>query len=366
MKVGIITFHRADNYGAVLQAYALIETLRSHGYITEIIDYAPSSLTDQYNIFNFNVSGGTAKLKELLRGSIRLCLNFPKKHRKFEAFRKMYLPISVSYTNAGDIAGYDAYIAGSDQIWNGVTTDSDPAFFLSFRTCDSKTISYAASIGLDVLSEGQRAYVRDNLHYIDYISVRELSAVELIQSMTDRPVTQVLDPTLLADASIYRQLIGERLIKQPYIFVYKMTYNPLTLKTALAISKQTGLKVVVLPVYERIGHDIGEHCLFGQGPLDFLTLLYHASFVVTDSFHGLAFSVVFHKNFLTTLHPQRSGRIRSLLSLLDLDSRRIENAAQLTQNLPFTVDYSKSDLILQKEKERSLSFLLSALEEANP
>ena len=184
MKIGTITFHWANNYGAVLQAYALQQFLKNEGYDTEIIDYKPAKLY----------------FRELIRDAIFNRKNLTKR-RKIRKFVKkhIYLSDKIAYQSnkVSKINAYDTVICGSDQIWNAV--QANPVFFLDFVK-NKKRISYAASMGNTKIPEDQQNRFRQLINNFDTISVREQECAEAIGAYTDKDIDVHIDP--------YRRLYG--------------------------------------------------------------------------------------------------------------------------------------------------------------
>ncbi|MDD4320858.1 MAG: polysaccharide pyruvyl transferase family protein [Acidaminococcaceae bacterium] len=359
IKIGILTFHDADNYGAVLQAYALKETIKKIEEDVEILNY-------KRQVSSRNI---ILLIKSIL--STLMYLYPPRSIRKikFTKFRNKYMDISKdTFFNSAEIKGKDIYVVGSDQVWNSEITNYDEAYFLKFCRGHEKKIAYAASIGKDILKHEEKKFLKNNVSNIDYISVREDSAVKIIRDFIEKKVTHVLDPTLLADRDIWDRLICENKNRSNYLLVYRLTDNEEVLRVAELIAKKLKLKVLYIDNLA-----LSKNCLIrkrrykfrdikGVGPIDFITLFKNASFVVTNSFHGTAFSIVFNKDFITIPHETRGTRMISLLKLLKLDHRLITNSKQLTDDYPLNIDYQIPNKLLEREREKSIAFLKNAIE----
>ncbi|MED4600761.1 polysaccharide pyruvyl transferase family protein [Paenibacillus validus] len=359
MKVGIFTFHDADNYGAVLQAYALQETVKFLTNDVEIVNYKQPYIIDKYKVVRINNSS----LLKLIRSIISTLIRYKDTSRKKEAFnnfRKRYLNISEEiYKEKNEIKGYDIYISGSDQVWNPEITNFDEVFFLKFSN-EGRKISYAASIGRDEISEKEKDFLKNNIKNLDLISVREDSALKILNGLTENRVERVLDPTLLADTKIWDELICGKSANE-YLLVY--TVGPIgnVMEIANYIAKKMGIKIINITDKIMI-KKYNVKTLRDIGPESFVGLFKNATFIITNSFHGTAFSIIFNKDFLTIPHKTGGTRMIDLLNLLKLDARIINNQMKIDDYLEQKIDYTVTNKILNEEKEKSLEFLKNAIQ----
>jgi len=360
MKIGILTFHDADNYGAVLQAYALKETVKSIIDAVEIIDYKQPYILKPYKMMKIIYWPLKALTKSIISNLIYAYPNLIKKI-KFNKFRKKYCDLTNKvYTDANDIAGKDIYIVGSDQVWNMEITKYDKAYFLNFCKKNERKIAFAASLGKSNLTEQETLFLKENIKGFDFLSVREDSARDILLSLTNKEVTHVLDPTLLADLSIWKNIMSNSKHEGKYMLVYLLSNKPENLDFAQMISNKLNLEVL------NIGGSILNNpydfkSILGVGPCDFITLFKGASFILTDSFHGTAFSIIFNKNFITITHKTRGTRMLSLLNILNLNNRLIFDSKTLCDDFDFNIDYSIPNKLLQNEKQKSMDFLATAI-----
>lgn len=368
MKVGILTFHDADNHGAVLQAYALQETIkRAITSNVEIIDYKQPEIVKSYKVFNLRTDNLKSLVRSIISNSLHLGIKVSKKKR-FASFRKMHLHISPDRYDKpekiSELGAYDAYVVGSDQVWNPEITKYDATYFLNFCRKDAGKISYAASFGKDVLSAEEEAFARKYINHFDWISVREDSAAEILNRMLGKKSVQVLDPTLLLEPDRWMELAGSQYSGFPgmkdYLLVYRMSRNDEVLKVAARLSEKLGLDVLYLNDSIR-RNKYGFKHIRGIGPIDFLNLMANASFIVTNSFHGTAFSIIFKKKFVSIPHETRGTRMASLLKLLKLEDRMISSAAQIADGFDAEIDYALPLSLLEAEKQKSIRFLRDAL-----
>ncbi|MDD5513541.1 MAG: polysaccharide pyruvyl transferase family protein [Candidatus Omnitrophica bacterium] len=366
-KAGILTFHCVNNAGAVLQCYALQETIKKLGVDVEVINYLPKSLTNPYKVvFNpFAHLGNGSFLEKLivLTRHIRLILLRLKSKIRYGQFRGRYLNLSEkSYKNSGQIAladKYSHYITGSDQVWNSrLLGGFDPVYFLKFPPARSKKIAYAASFG-EELENKYYADFQESIRGFDHISVREESAQGFISRFTDKAIECALDPTLLLPREEWEKLAKGAKFKD-YILVHDMLSDRRLVDIADALSEEFNLKVIS---YTKAGNfKKGIHSFAYDGPSAFLGLIKNADFVITSSLHGLTFSILYKKNFIAIPCPPRESRIIDLLNKCKLQERIIRSKEELGQiDLRSPVDFTKTEEILGLEKIKSIEFLKTAL-----
>ena len=362
MKVGILTFHRAQNFGAMLQAHALQKVIESLGNECEIIDYRCIKLEESYK--NFIVPNKS------LKGVMSGIIHFPNRYRrakKFGRFSKKYYKLTKqAYTpdtisDAGD--KFDACVVGSDQVWNPNITDSDLNYFLDFVSNQKRKISYAASLGVSDFDENLERYLNKNLKTFKKISVREDSAVPMLHRIAGITPEVVLDPVFLVDVTYWESLakIGEDAIPGKYVFLYEL-HEHMTREYAEKVAYEKGMEVLLIPNDLRGG--IRGVKKYAPTVENFLQYIKNAEFVVTDSFHVVAFSIIFQKQFAVLLKREQKNlntRLVSLLDKLDLDTRIVEDISDV-EAISAPIDYNKTKLKLEKLREKSMAFLEGALE----
>lgn len=362
MKIGILTFHCAHNYGAVLQCYAMQEFLRSKGLDVEIINYRPKFLLKPYMLWNkerFVRNHFILSLK-LLLVQILMYRSRYKRFQGFERFINKRLNIGKVVFNNTLPPDYDAYIVGSDQVWNPMITQGfDPVYFADFPFVkgEKKYISYAASMEANTLSDDQAAFFKHHFDNFDSLSVREDSLQQLLQPLTSKPIMQVLDPVLMAPSRIWDCFSCDNTGVEKYVVVYQVRHQPDTLRIAQHIAVQIGAKLKILvawPIFRPI-----EGTNQTATPEAFVDVIRNAACVVTTSFHGTAFSIVFNRPFYTIkLNDGWDTRSQSLLTLLGLTDR----IADATTSPVFTeIDYSSTNQKLEELRSNSQDYLLSAL-----
>lgn len=340
MKIGIITFHFASNYGAVLQCYALQEYLTRRGHNVEVINYRPSYHMVRYagwkNPFlvareNWKRNKNERKIKRIyiyIRGFVRgIILSLKQtdgvKYRLFYDFTKKYLNQTQTYRTVKQLRRNppedEVYVVGSDQLWNPDFTDFrfDKAYFLDFGTPTTKRLSYAVSMK-EEYTEEEMAQLLFLSKKLNSISIRENN--KDFEKNINRMVNICIDPTLLLNSEDYSSLEAERLIQEPYVFVYGLENSEDLNHATRIISKVRGLKVVNgSPHRTKILCEC--ECVYNYGPKEFLSYIKYADYVITNSFHGTAFSILYHKSFVVIPHTKRGRRMTELLSKLNLSAR---------------------------------------------
>ena len=359
MKIGILTFSCADNYGALLQAYALKKTLEGRGHTVEIINYQDKRIISLYKIFAFNRESLGGFLKSFIKSCLKILQKETSKKTKCNSFRNKYLSLTKKVYKIDEVSQleFDAIIVGSDQVWNVKSTRQNVAYFLPFDNSITK-ISYAASCGSTDVIKDNVDFFNQNLSRFDYISVREPSSANLLRSLfPNLDIYTASDPTLLASQDIWDQLIVHRIISKKYVLIYRMTYNSLIEKTALEYAKNNNCIVVSVSNFNRPHKIKGIKDIRGIGPKEFLNLIYYADFVVTDSFHATAFSLIFKKQFASISHDTLGSRTVDLLFSLNLNYRIVSSDERIQFVISNIIDYNDVSKKLAENRKESFDFL---------
>ncbi len=318
MKIGILTFHEADSYGAVLQAYALQQTLGKLGADSEFVQITmPKTEASQPTL-----SGAAAIFARRMQAESK------KREALFSAFRQEYMSISPEYRPADPIdEDYDCFIAGSDQIWNFRIPGADARYFLPFAKPE-KRYSYAASFGADALPEKARAWTAEQLSHFRSISVREDSGCKIVKELTGREAQVCLDPTLLPSREDWQALVQQK-ASEPYALLFLLKYDENLAEKAKAEAQKRGvqLRIVTAAFMPQLGMEPWNT----TGVIDWLSAISNACCVFTNSFHGMVFSMIFGRSFhvqrLTGELSSRNGRLEELLDFLQL-SRALESLVE--------------------------------------
>ncbi len=363
MKIKTITCHNVYNYGASLQAYALVRHLKDLGHTVEIIDYNPSYLSNRYDLWSVSPKWSRNIVLKLmywlLKVPARLIRDTPRR-RAFNRFTKDYLPLTAKTYHSNeelksDIPQADLLIAGSDQIWNSTYPNGrDPAFYLDFGATASIKASYAASFGTDRLEIGLEKPIKAWLSAFDCISVREETGLTILDAIGMSGI-QVMDPAFLLTADEWGELATDQLIRGKYILVYDFENNPAIAEFATNLSAKTALPIVTLidnPCYAS-----GHRYINNASPWDFLGLIRNSECIISNSFHGTVFSIIFNKEFFTfgRMHQNVNSRMTNLLHILGLGDRLITNATRAGEIQP--IDYRAVNAVLTDRIAHSRAYL---------
>ena len=358
MKVGILTYHRSNNVGAVLQNYALQQVLNKYGVENETIDYKCDFIEQNNRIlFGKNLKANLKKLIELN--------TLIKREHKFKEFRKKYLLISPkvysqsSIQNSNEI--YDLFISGSDQVWNMKLNREDYNYFLKFVKDDSKKIAYAASFGYSVIPNEYEENTLNYLNKFKYISVREKQSKELLANYNIKSDV-VLDPTLLLDSNKWEKIIKNLNIKKKFIFIYMVAYTPEILNVAIKYGKKNNYDVYCMHYNYKNFNNVKN--VRSVSPDEFLYYIKNAEIVFCSSYHAVCFSILFKKKFFVALDASvnnNNSRINTLLSNLDLNERIFEKNKEYNDE----IDYRNTFIKLEKLKDDSFKFIEKTIMERN-
>ena len=332
MKVGIITYHGAYNYGSALQAFSLFHAVKSEGHEAEIINYRTDRQDRLYRMYT-KPNG----LMDMMRNAQTLVNRRKmKEHRAgFDRFIAEHTVLSGSEIRTPEAlrtlnSVYDCFICGSDQVWNPNCVDFDVSYLLDFVTDKKKCFSYAPSIASEALGEAWHEIFRDELTGFSDLSVREESGAKIIADITGRQVETVLDPVFLLDRADWRPFIKES--SQAYILGYFIGDIPGMRDYAEALGRRYSLPVVVINKNLR---DLRMKCVkrYESGPEEFVDLVANAKAVCTNSFHAMAFSLIFDREFhvfVDNVHANTARRrITDLLRDLGMEDRLVDSRLQL-------------------------------------
>ena len=354
--VGVITFHNYDNYGAILQSYALQKRLRQLGTDAEIIDYNCSYISNPFSIETLKKKG----FFNYMYGVIGHICYIPRSFR-CNRFRK-HLRYSEPMTSANrDAMGekYDAYIAGSDQVWDYKLTDFDQTYFLDFVKPGHKKYSYAASIGENLPPEALCGAYKDLLEGFDRIIVREPYGADVVEELIGRRPEVACDPTLLLSGEEWAKVSVRPRTKKKYILVYQLGISTKLVEFVRQLQKETGLKVIYI-TFPLVGL-IQCSLKLTIGPREWIGLFKNAEYVVSDSFHGAVFAILFNKKFFVmTKGHHRNRRVEELLQLTGLEHRAVEEACD--QHLTEEIDFTFANRQIQEYRRSSTEKLRSLVE----
>lgn len=336
-KIGILTYHKANNLGAVLQAYALQHKLLqiSPKCDIEIIDY---------NNGLFIEKDKNNSLKSFFKN-----IYYKIKNKGFENFREKYLIVSNLYTvdtiyKSNEI--YDAFITGSDQVWNLSCSGNDYSYFLNFVDKNKIKISYAASIGTYEFKNDEKIKIKEMLSSFDKISIRENNSLKYFDFIK-KEISVVPDPVFLLNKNEWEEIIPKRIIKQDYILVYLIQDDINVMKNAEKYAKENNFKL--------ISNKKSIEFILNNSPEKFLSWIKYAKCIFTNSFHGTAFSLIFEKNFYADIQLKNgkiNNRVNDLLKGLSSEEHIIKNDI-LTEKF----DYTKTNKKIDELRQIGLSYL---------
>ena len=363
MKVGIYTLHACFNYGAMLQAYATQRVINSFGTDAEIVNlYMNNDAARNPYIEKVH------SLKDFVK-DIYAIVN-PQVWKKCANFRKFHdaMPLSKPYYSLDEIYTnppvYDVHVVGSDQTWNlDRGFHKQNFFYLDFLKGNETRISYAPSFGNPNVPVSLYPQLKQLLSKFSAVSTREKGGVELIKKAAGIDAALVLDPTLLLTSTQWKSIISDKpIIKGEYIASYDFSNSEDIANIYKSLRKALNMPIVAMSVSTFIPYKVDKF-VQSAGPLEFLNILYHAKYVLTGSFHGLAFAVNFKKDFVVIRQGKRMARMESLLDIMGLKERIVATEQELKNLLEKNthVDFSKGTAQLEQMRTQSIDWLKKAL-----
>lgn len=364
MKIKTITCHDVYNVGASLQAYALAKYLENIGHKVEIIDYKPDYLVHYKLTGICNPKFDKPILREiynLLKLPGRLKARHSRRKKEFDSFTNRFLPTTArTYVSNSELKqnppDADVFFAGSDQIWNTFFRNGkDPAFYLDFAPSKSIKASYAASFSTEYVPEEWVQPIKKWLSKMDYISVRESSGVKILEELGINGAVHVLDPVFLLDADSWSKIEKNLELDEPYLLLYDFDRNKEVADFTKRIAKENGWKI-----YSVLPCNYCDKCFDQEGPQAFVNLVHNAQFVVSNSFHATAFSLIFHKQFVVFNREENiNTRMRDLSQLGGVSNRLINN---INSTILEPIDYDGVDIALGQAIESSKAYINMVLE----
>lgn len=376
MKIGIMTFHASNNCGSMLQAYALQKTLENKFKAeVEIINFSNENQRDMYALFRKIDSFKDLRLN-IVTGLFYT--RFKTHYEDYREFLKDYLKLSKGDYHTSDelkeiVQQYDILITGSDQVWNILCRDADDAYYLNFAQ-NVKKIAYAPSFGAtNILKVAKNVEKYKNyLEDFSALSCRENNGSKWIEELVGKEVPVLVDPTLLLDSEQWNCLIQNEeesvLEDGNYIFYYAFNYSEEVNKQVKMISEQLHMPVYILDVKSwikkaaKFGFKVTRH----SGPLEFLRLIKNAALVVTTSFHGTVFSLIYHKKFWfidSKMHNKDDDRAYTLLHAVKMDDRMVKREEMGQVEVMQEVNYEEYENKIKQMKDKAINYLEEAIKD---
>lgn len=370
-KVGVITLHNSPNYGSCLQTYATQVVLARVGANAEIIDYYRKDAIPK-NEVDRALNGQLVKKMPIFKvpgvkqiAKIPVSRMVARRRAPLDEFRHSRLSLTErSYYSAEELDANppvaDIYCTGSDQVWNSIWNNGfDRAFYLSFAPEGKRKIAYAASIGKAKLEDWEAEPMRKALSSYSCISVREQEAADLLESIGVHGAVPVIDPTLMLNRDDWEVIADGWVSPEPYILVYQLNRNAEFDSYVQKVAKRTGLKImrIAYGVHEKRS---GENAVICPSVGRFLSLFLGAEIVITDSFHGTAYSVNLGKKFVSISPGRFNGRIANLLAMTGLDNHMLISFSDfgIAEEI---WNFDSAQYSLDQERERAISFLSNAI-----
>lgn len=366
MKIKTITCQKVNNHGATLQAYALMHYLELLGNDVEIINYVPP----QFKHYRPFYCGTPKYAKNPILKVAYICAKFPgrcvsyikytisKRKKNFEDFWGKYYHLTRKYESFYELKSdppiADLYIAGSDQIWNIMMDNGkDPAYYLQFVPKDKKTATYAASFSVSSIPDELKPKIKEYIESIDFVSVREKSAFTILDDLGIQNAQAVLDPVFLLDVDQWHEVEGKVQFEDKYVLVYDFENSSIVKNFAIEYSKKHNLKI-----YSLYNNEYCDKSFEDYGPDVFLDLIKNAEFVVSNSFHATAFSLIYEKEFAVIKRQEGiNSRMSDLLESVGIKGRIVDSYQEFE-----SLDYKMVKHNLTTETRTSKDYLNKVLE----
>lgn len=377
-RIATVTFTHGTNYGCHLQRYALQKVVENCELPvwSILFPFSPGSIRKSSTRVSF--------LKRIVEGGNKIYGAIRRKSKAFDNFSDVFLKSTQRFSSYDELLqniytlNFDAYVAGSDQIWNTAWMPTEEFFryyMLDFAPSDKK-IAYAPSVGVSKITDEFAPKFQRYLADFRFLSARENEGAQELERLLNRPVEVVLDPTMLLTTQEWDEVAAQAcpVKTQRYILCYSLGNGDKVLRKATALQKK--LKCPIVFFEDNFKTDLklrlkGKNIIFARsaGPAEFVNYIKNANCVVTDSFHGSVFAILYRKPFFTMMRDTKSAeksmnsRMSTLFSTFRLESRLFEpNSDEPVTDESFKIDYDAVEAILQKRRAESLNYLKNALE----
>ncbi|CUM74693.1 Polysaccharide pyruvyl transferase [Anaerostipes hadrus] len=363
-KICVITRHAIVNYGSFLQTYATQKILNDYGYKTIILDYVRKD-EDYRNVTELLLSKSKKWNKNFITRTIYRMVQWPDHYvcgRAFEKERKKYLKLSEKISDVklekNKIPDADIYCTGSDQVWGEIGGDDvDPVYFLEFANQKAKKISFSASFGKGNYPDERINKFSQLLKNYDKITVREDSALSLVEQAGYSAV-QILDPTMIFGGKRWKELTP-KIKEKDYVLLYQLNANREMDEYAEKFAKKAGLKLLRVSVEAHNCMRVGKFkwCL---SPFEFLSYIKNADYMITDSFHGTAFAIMFNTQFIEVLPKEKIARNLSVLQQFGIENRILRDYSDYSY-IGENIEYNSVNKKLNNERKKSKELIKEIL-----
>lgn len=363
MKIDIITMQCIRNYGSVLQTYASQKKFEDAGFEVEIIDYyRKDSINPKASVEAYLADNKKWNSSFFRRFIFRLWKTpvHKKQFRVFGEFLNKYVKLTKrKYYSNDELIKYcpeaDVYCVGSDQMWNNSYNKGiEEAYYLSFAA-GKLCCAFSTSIGKEKLSQTEMKELKSRLEKFSLISVREKSAQDILSDMGVKSVEHILDPTLMLTCHEWKELVRPTYKDKKYVLIYQLNKNVKFDAIAEKFAKEKNLELLRINLVPE-NKKLPGKSIYLPTVEEFVSLFYYAEYIITDSFHGTSFCINFQKNFAVILPEKFSTRIESVLFLLGLEERVINDYSDLI-NLPDSINYVYANQILSEERKKADRFI---------
>lgn len=373
MKIGIVTWFHHRNYGTILQAYALQKFLKNNGYNCALVNYIPinnKTILEKIKLGNFNHRIASkiesAKFK-FLGSNIKDML--VEKNKSFENFATNNIDFTEKAQTSSELfrlnETIDCFICGSDQIWN--PENFNGVYYLNFVNEKNKKISYAPSFGVSHIPTSKTEEIRQLVNKFDWLSVREDKGASILKELTQKDVEVVVDPTLLLSKTDWDQISANPIINEDYILCYFLGDRKEYWKAVENLQRMTKYKVIIIPA--RFNSYLKKYEIrTSTSPQEFIGLIKNAKLVLTDSYHGVIFSLKFERDFYVFKRFEdkdkrsQNSRIYNILKMLNLEERLVDyNFLKDYKDNCSIENYDEINKVLSRKIDDSTAFLKKVL-----
>lgn len=362
-RIGTVSYNiycNFTNYGSALQTWALHQAIKKiEGFQPVLVDYCPDILADKdpLNPFSnmWDKDEESKRMCELTMPAIR------ENYQKFDDFYRIRFDrTSQKYTscNFDGISKEKLYgfVCGSDTIFCPDEFGVDDGYFANYVPMQGHSVAYAASFGDPTMTDKVSEQINERLKNFKAIGLRENLMIPYVKGQTDVPVQKVIDPTLLLTPEEYKPITEDRIIEEKYLLLYSRRYSPVMEEYAEKVAKENGWKIVEISL-RATNADKGHIMFYQAGVVEFLSLVKNAEFVVTNSFHGMIFSVQMKKQFAGFSRDQCNSKIDELLTLFGLKDRLYVTGKEQYSD----IDYDAVHKRIAIERKYSVEFLKCSL-----